>query len=441
MEESERLHSEEAHKQPSYREIITSNGMWIIFILFIISTLVVNFSISLLAIYYIIILDISDELAGILLALLVIQAAFSFLPATLERIIGLKGIYLWSFLIAIVLFIMLILIENLPFQIVTLTILFSYFPSVFFTCILSEIGSRTSLVNRSLAYSMANSVYNFLTVFLGLFYEMLVFFNGLNQNTFRIIFGTLSCLLVFALILIIFFYEPFEKPISNQKVDIWKMINLKRFWKAFAVMMLCSLPIATAFSPGYILPIYMDRELGSTSGFGILYALYFLVSGISSLLLNFTSKLLSLYDNLIVGTGIIALGPLAFLIGNNFFTISLYLALVAIGSGIVGSRNADYLGFAAIKGLEIYFYGIIQISFAVSSLVIGLATGFTLEAFCPEDGERRSWIMWVVIAGYTFLAALMMVLFAPWIRFYYDNQESDPYVISNDEDRVDSKKI
>ena len=58
-------------------------------------------------------------------------------------------------------------------------------------------------------------------------------------------------------------------------------------------------------------------------------------------------------------------------------------------------------------------------------------TGFTLEAFCPEDGERKSWAMWVVVSGISFLGALMLIIAKPWIQVLYDNEETDPNLVSS----------
>ena len=422
---------ENADEKSSYRSLFKDRQMKVVFILFSFTTFVTNFGISLLAIYYIIILEISDSIAGVLLALYALQATLCFIPAYLEKIFHMKEIYLMSFVGSIMALVLIIFVENLPFQIVTLTLLFCYLPAVLYTCFLAEIQKRSTLSNRSLGFSLANSVFNLTTIFLALSYELVVFLNDLNKQSFQIIFSILIVFLLICLLITISLYEDYNLTKPKEKYNILNLINLKRFWKTTAVMMITSLPVSIYLSPGYILPIYMDRELGTTSGYGILYSLFFLLTGILSLLFNFTINFLTQYDNLIIGSLLIAISPISLIISNSYSSICIYLIVLSIGSSIVCSRSMDYIGSISIKGLEIYFYGLLQISYSFSILIIGLVTGFTLEAFCPEDGERKSWAMWAIVSGIAFLGALMLIIAKPWIQVLYDNEETDPYLVSS----------
>ena len=421
---------ENVEEKSSYRSLFKDKQLRVVFLLFSFTTFVANFAISLLSIYYIIILEISDDIAGILLALYALQAVFCFIPAYLEKIYHMKQIYLMSFVGSILALVLIIFVENLPFQIVVLTLLFCYLPGVLYTCFLAEIQKRSTLSNRSLGFSLANSLFNLTTIFLALSYELVVFLNDLNTLTFQIIFSILIILLLLSLLITIFLYEDFSPTKPKETYNMSNILNLKRFWKTIAVMLITAFPMSIYLSPGTILPIYMDRELGTTSGYGILYSLFFLFTGILSLLFNFTINFLSQYDNLIIGTLIIAISPVSLIISDSYLSICIYLLILSIGSSIVCSRSMDYVGAVSIKGLEIYFYGLMQISYSFSILIIGLVTGFTLEAFCPEDGERKSWAMWVVLSAISFIGGLILIIFKPWIQVVFDNEETDPYMVS-----------
>jgi hypothetical protein len=53
-----------------------------------------------------------------------------------------------------------------------------------------------------------------------------------------------------------------------------------------------------------------------------------------------------------------------------------------------------------------------------------------LDKFCPENGERECWKMWIVISGFCALGTLLLVLLKPWIEVRMDHEEIDPYVFS-----------
>ena len=151
---------EKADEKSSYRSLFKERHMKVMFVLFSFINFVTNFGISLLTIYYIIILEISDSIAGVLLALYALQAMLCFIPAYLEKLFRMKEIYLMSFVGSILALVLIIFFENLPFQIVTLTLLFCYLPAVLHTYFLVEIEKRSTLSNRSLGFSLANAIFN-----------------------------------------------------------------------------------------------------------------------------------------------------------------------------------------------------------------------------------------------------------------------------------------
>jgi hypothetical protein len=315
--------------------------------------------------------------------------------------------------------------------------LFSFYPAIAFACLSSDLTENTTFSNRSLGFSVSNSLISISTILLGLSYELIIHLEGLSMAAFNIVFVSLGVATVGNIIIVVFFYKPVKNEENPEKKpknsNFSRVLNMKRFWKTFAVLMICGISIGMSFAPGYVLPIYMDRELGSSTGYGLVFASYYSFLAFWCLSLNFVVEVFSLYNTLIIGSAIVALGPLVFLIGNNFYIIAAYICIVAAGSSVLGARHCEYIGACSVKGFEIYYYGLLSPSYSFSSLCIGLVAGFTLDSFCPEHGKRESWIMWMIISLISFLPCLLLLGLRKWIDVRRDNEEHDPYVFSPDE--------
>lgn len=433
MEESSPINKSASDSEISnYSSLFSSNQVILVLFILFLSAFVINFSLSLLSVYYIIILDMPDMISGILISLLCCQCLFMFVPGYLSQLIGMKGLYLLTHFVVLFMLLLLIFIKTTIFQVIIITFLYSMYPAIAYACAPADLMEKTDFNTRSLAFSFSNAAYSISAMVLGLEYEILVYFKDTSTYTFSVIFISCACATIIGIIFIFLFYENSQViQRSKPKTSLSQLLNFKRFWKTFTSLMICGISIGMSFAPGYILPIYMDRELGSSQGYGIIIACYFLLLSFFSVALNLVVNYFSLFNTLIVGSFIVALGPLVFLIGNNFYMISIYIFIVSAGASILGARHTEYIGSSSIKGLEIYYYGLLSPSYSFSSLCIGIVAGFTLDEFCPDDGERRCWIMWLIISLGAAVPGILLFVFRPWIDVRRDLEEHDPYVFGD----------
>lgn len=234
------------------------------------------------------------------------------------------------------------------------------------------------------------------------------------------------------LILVFFFSKLKNKEIvKKQEIKLSYLLNQKRYWKTFIVILISSVPLGCIFLPGIILPIYMDRELGSTRGYGFYFAGYSFMLGTFSIFFDFVSKILSSYDCVILGGLITAAGPLVFLIGNGHILIGVYVVITAVGGSILEPRLIDYNGFAAVKGNEGFYFGIGSFGYAFTAIFCGFTSGFLLGEFCPESGDRECWKMWFIISALCAGGSILLLVLRRWIEVLRDHQETDPFIFSS----------
>lgn len=123
-----------------------------------------------------------------------------------------------------------------------------------------------------------------------------------------------------------------------------------------AVLSISSIPIGTLYQSGFALPIYMSRELGDTTNYGIIIAVLALLIIILSPCLTLLFDYFTIYECLIIGSLILGIAPLIFVFGGNFYTIGVYIFLTAIGGSIFKCRVVNYSGFASYPGREGVFF-------------------------------------------------------------------------------------
>ena len=414
-----------------FKSLYSESEFRLTIVLVFFSALVLNFSSTLLSIFYINVWQVNDNMAGIFLAMNCTQVLFILVPGMMIEKYGIKLTYIFGTSVTILTFILIILIENLIFHIILISLSFGFASTILWGSLKASTTETTTSENRSLGFSIFNSAYNFSTIVLGLIYELVFYLNGINMNSYRIIISILILLFIFNMVLIGVFSKLSKTITSNTpRVDVGEILNQKRYWKTLAVIVLSAIPLGAAFFPGIVLPIYMDRELGSTTGYGLYFALYSFMLGVFSILFSFITNYMGLYDCIVIGGLITAAGPLVFTVGNDHITIGVYIIITAIGGSIIEPRIFDYNGFASVKGHEGFYYGIASIGYAFTAIFTGFVSGYLLDEYCPKNEERECWKMWTGLTCLCSGGIVLLVALKPILEVKRDHEELDPYVFS-----------
>ena len=209
-----------------------------------------------------------------------------------------------------------------------------------------------------------------------------------------------------------------------------EVFNEKRFWRLTLVLALASIPMGTLYQSGFVLPIFMQRELGDTSFYGILIALFAVLVIIFGPVMTPLVYYLSMYDCILVGGMVIGLAPFVFGLGTSYATAVAYIVITAMGGAIFECRIIDYNAMVAIPGKEGIYMTVIGITYSFLHIVVGAIGGKLLEVYCPENGERECWVMWMYIGSICLSGTLVMFLLRNALNQPHYQEEIDPYIVS-----------
>lgn len=91
----------------------------------------------------------------------------------------------------------------------------------------------------------------------------------------------------------------------------------------------------------------------------------------------------------------------------------------------------DYTASIAPKGREGAYFSISTLSYSIGFMVAGISAALVLEPFCPEDGERDCWKVWVIYSGVSVTGVIALFLSRKWLE--QPTTEVNPYVPWSDE--------
>jgi MFS family permease len=193
----------------------------------------------------------------------------------------------------------------------------------------------------------------------------------------------------------------------------------------------------------YVFPKFGDRELGLHAPVGKL-------SGINSIFIIVLAPVIGAltqrapsYRMVVIGAAICAAGvfimalPTAWFepavatgigqwIGHGYLGLTgsihpyyimaaLYLAVFSVGEAFYSPRVYEYAAAIAPRGQEASYGALAYLPFLVGKLLIGTA-GWLLAAFCPEQGPRRSDLLWLIFALAATVAPVGLIAFRRYIR-------------------------
>jgi MFS family permease len=193
----------------------------------------------------------------------------------------------------------------------------------------------------------------------------------------------------------------------------------------------------------YVFPKFGDRELGLHAPVGKLAGINSIVIIVLAPVVGALTQQFAAYRMVIIGGAICAAGvfimalPPAWFeaavnsgvgqwLGHSYLGLSggihpyyimtaIYLIVFSVGEAFYSPRVYEYAAAIAPPGQEASYGALAYIPFLIGKLLIGTA-GWILAAFCPEQGPRRSNIMWLIFALAASVAPVGLVIFRRYIR-------------------------
>ena len=194
----------------------------------------------------------------------------------------------------------------------------------------------------------------------------------------------------------------------------------------------------------YTLPPWADRELGYGSRFGTAWGfLNPIMIVILTPIVGAVAQKISSYKMIITGTTICASctfllvlpnDTFAFLLGTPlepmlkafleidgdlaplYFNLIAFAFVFSIGEAIWSPRLYQYTASVAPKGRESTYMGLSLLPLFFGKLIAGPLSGVLLANFCPSEGPRDSWMLWLVVAGMALFTPVSVVLLRNFIK-------------------------
>jgi MFS family permease len=231
---------------------------------------------------------------------------------------------------------------------------------------------------------------------------------------------------------------------AAETIQLFKrLIGQSAFARILAFFLLIGFLKAIFLQVDYVFPKFGDRELGLHAPVGKLaningWVIIFLVPVVGALTQRITS-----YRMVIIGGAICAAGVFIMALPTDWFQTAadggfghwlghgylglkgsihpyyvmaaLYLIVFSVGEAFYSPRVYEYAAAIAPKGQEASYGALAYLPFLVGKLLVG-TSGWILAAFCPEQGPRRSGIMWLIFALAASVAPIGLITFRRYLR-------------------------
>lgn len=395
----------------------------------------VNFVVYLTSVYYIEVWDLSDKAAGYLISLGSLQICFTFIAGNIIDRIGIRNAYILTAILGFITYSLLLFVKSLIFHIILISCFLGFEAVLIFTTLKTDTTLSSDFNNRSFSFSMLNVATQVSSIVYGAAIKLIFHAEGVNTTSFNIIFGLTMTFFVISLVLTLLFIkknENLDGKSWNSFSNIKEALNMKRFWKLLAVNLIGSIPLSMVYLVGMMLPIYMSRELDAESNYGLFILAYSLCVILFCFVLSPVFTYLSPYTFFIISSAVLAVAPLVFIIDSGYWAISAYVVISAFGSSIFETRLTEYHGIASMPGMKGTYICLVNVSYSIAFLITGMSSGYTLDSFCPDDGQRDCWIMWAISSGIGFVGTILFLICREQLEYKYDQEEVDPYVYSKD---------
>jgi MFS family permease len=220
-----------------------------------------------------------------------------------------------------------------------------------------------------------------------------------------------------------------EIEISNKESSreyFRKILILKSFWRIFSVVVMVLIVKSVFFQQTNALPLYMKRNLGSDSNYGLTIVLNQFIVILLTPFFTYLKYYLTPYDVFIIGGLFACLSPLVFVIEGNYRTVIAFIGISSIAKSLYAPRLIEYLLETAPKSREAGVIAMVNIPGAITISFSGVMTGLLMNGYCTDDNTGNCELVWVWISIYAWPAVFILFFFRKWLE--QPVFESEPYI-------------
>ena len=201
------------------------------------------------------------------------------------------------------------------------------------------------------------------------------------------------------------------QPIKGNAIDILRdTMRSPNFWR-FLVVVLVTTNVRMIFRHlDATLPKYMVREFGDDVPKGTIYsinpALIIILVPIVTAATTHVDPLIMIHHGSYISTA-----SVFFLVASTSIPACvLFVMFLSVGEAIWSPRLYDYTMQIAKEGREGTYMALASAPLFLAKLPVGMMSGYLLEKYCPEDGQRDSKTMWLIIGLITAVSPILLTV-------------------------------
>ena len=171
------------------------------------------------------------------------------------------------------------------------------------------------------------------------------------------------------------------------------------------------------------LPKYMMREFGENVPKGTIYSIN---PALIIILVPIISAATTTVDPLTMihfGVYISAASVFFLVASTSVWATICFVTVLSIGEAIWSPRLYDYTMSMCKEGREGTYMALSSAPLFLAKLPVGFMSGFLLQKYCPEEGERHSKTMWLIIGATTAVSPILLTLCWGYIAKKDDGDE------------------
>ncbi|CAJ1962681.1 unnamed protein product [Cylindrotheca closterium] len=220
--------------------------------------------------------------------------------------------------------------------------------------------------------------------------------------------------------------SSFQPVGGTLKQVLYETIHAPSF-RRFLVVCLITLNVRMIFRHlDATLPKYMLREFGEDVPKGTIYAINPALVIILVPIVTAATTEISPLTMIHYGTYISAGSVFCLVISNSVGACIAFVSILSIGEAIWSPRLYDYTMSVCEEGREGTYMALSSAPLFLAKLPVGFLSGYLLERYCPEEGERHSQTMWLIIGLLTASSPILLTVFWGYISQNDDSPDSPP---------------
>ena len=201
-------------------------------------------------------------------------------------------------------------------------------------------------------------------------------------------------------------------PMKGSPRQIFRdVFYTKTFWRFMAVCVITLMVRMIFRHLDATLPKYIVREFGEDVPKGTILsinpALIIILVPIVTVLFNHVDPLVMIHH----GSYISALSVFIIAMSTTVEACILFVIVLSIGEALWSPRFFDYCMSVVQEGREGTYLALSSAPIFLVKLPVGFMSGYLLQKYCPEEGDRNSKKMWFIIGCATIPSPILLSVF------------------------------